>query len=313
MKIVFFGLGSIGKRHARLLLDNFNFKLAAFRSGKGNETNELGLEEIYDWNRVIKFNPCIAFISNPTFLHITTALKCTELNCALFIEKPISMDVDGLNELTEIIKENNIVTYVAYNLRYHPVIEQLKNYCINNKLHYYRSVCTSYLPDWRPGIDHIKHYSSIREEGGGVVLELSHEIDLANYLLGCPLKIKGNTGKSSNVTFNAEDHANIFFESPKGNGHIHLNFFSHQSIRYIDIDFATFSVRGDLINNCISEYKNGNKIFSKNYELKRDDLYLKQLHYFFDNIQNPQMNNNLIEASTLFKEIIQYRETAFNE
>ena len=88
MKVVIFGLGSIGRRQARLLLDNFRHELFAFRSNEGIAPNDLGIKEIYNWEEVEKLNPEVAFITNPTFLHLETALKCAKLGMHLFIEKP---------------------------------------------------------------------------------------------------------------------------------------------------------------------------------------------------------------------------------
>lgn len=313
MKILIVGLGSIGKRYARLLKENYDVNLAAFRSGKNEKGNDLGIMEFNDWTEVIKFSPSVVLITNPTSNHINTIIKCVQLNCPLFIEKPIGSDLNQIEELKDLIIQNKIVTYIAYNLRFHPVVQELKNYCSGNELLYYRSICTSYLPDWRSGIDHKKHYSSIRKEGGGVILELSHEIDLAHYLLDGLSSLTGNSGKCGDVTNDAEDYANIMFDSSKGKGSIHLNFFSHSTSRRIDIDFMDYSVSGDLINNTVSEYKNGEEVSLRNYDLKRDDIYLNQLNYFFDNINNYKMNNNFIEATELYKKIIHYRESSFHE
>src|SRR3989344_5974566 len=144
MKIIFFGLGSIGQRHAQILLKNYHHELFAFRSGAVDKKNPLGIREVYSWEEVKRLKPDIAFITNPTFLHIETALKCAEIGCKLFIEKPVGSNLENLDKLIKIVKDKNLATYVAYCLRFHPVIKKLKEYIKKIKPVYVRAVCSSY-------------------------------------------------------------------------------------------------------------------------------------------------------------------------
>ena len=126
MKILFFGLGSIGKKHASILKNNFDFELHAFRTGNGQETNDLDIHEFNKLDEAFSIKPDVAFITNPTSLHVSTALECAKRNIALFIEKLISHSLENLKELEKEIKKRNLFVYVAYNLRFHPVITHLK-------------------------------------------------------------------------------------------------------------------------------------------------------------------------------------------
>ena len=46
--------------------------------------------------------------------------------------------------------------------------------------------CGSWLPTWREGKEYSQTVSANSDRGGGVLLELIHEIDLAHYLIGAP-------------------------------------------------------------------------------------------------------------------------------
>lgn len=309
MKIIFFGLGSIGQRHAKILLRNYRHDLFAFRSGINNTKNSLGIKEVNSWDQVVKVKPDVAFITNPTFLHIETAIECTALSCKLFIEKPIDKDVRGLDELLKIIKEKRLVTYVTYNLRFHPVILRLKKYIEINKPLHARVVCTSYLPKWRPKKNHLKSYSANAKMGGGVILDLSHEIDYVSYLFGPLKKIQGNYSKRSKVTVDAEDYADLLVKTETTPVNIHINFLSQLPQRYIQVDFEGLTVIGDIINAEIKEYRN--ESLEKSYKLKyhKNQEYEEQIKYFFNNLNNLKIMNNLTEATTLFKKIIAFKKT----
>ena len=80
MKILFFGLGSIGNRHAKIIKDNFGFELYGYRTEKGQEKKDLLLHEFRDIESAFSIRPDVAFITNPTFLHVPTALECAKRN-----------------------------------------------------------------------------------------------------------------------------------------------------------------------------------------------------------------------------------------
>lgn len=307
MKIIFFGLGSIGQRHATILLENYPHDLYAFRSGTSEASNKLSIKELHSWGEVRNLEPDIAFITNPTYLHIETAIKCARLGCKLFVEKPIDKDLKGLDKLLAIVNNKKLVTYVAYNLRFHPVILRLKKYIENQKPLHVRVVCTSYLPTWRSDTDYLQGYSANTSMGGGVILDLSHELDYIAYLFGGIKEIEGNYARRGNVTVDTEDYVDFLAETKQSPANIHINFLSNFRQRYIQIDFEEMSVIGDIINIEIKEYKN--ETLEKRYNLKYDkgQEYISQMKYFFDNINKPNMMNNLAEATDLFRKIIEFK------
>ncbi len=307
MKIVFFGLGSIGQRHAKILLENYSHDLFAFRSGVNNEKNNLDIKELHSWKEVEKLKPDIAFITNPTYLHIETAIKCAKIGCKLFIEKPIDKNLDGLDDLLKIVKENNIVSYIAYNLRFHPVILDLKRCLEDKKPLYVRVVSTSYLPFWRLADDYLKSYSANTNMGGGVILDLSHELDYVSYLFDGTKGISGNFGRVSEITVDAEDYADMLLTTGFCPVNIHIDFLSHFNQRYIQIDFNDLTIVADLLNAEIKEYKKGSLINTKKLDYDKGQEYRDQIRYFFDHLKDQKMMNNLTEASHLFRKIVEFK------
>lgn len=307
-KIVFFGLGSIGQRHAKILKQNKKLELFAFRNSPNSEKNCLNIAEIFSWEEFEKLKPDVAFITNPTSLHIDTAIACAKRNCHLFIEKPLGCNFQGLKKLLFIINKNNLTAYVAYNLRFDPVILKLKEYLLKYHFLHMRVVATSYLPCWRPHQDYKKSYSGNSKMGGGVIFDLSHEIDYISYLLGGIKKISGRSGIVSGLTTDAEDYADMLITTPKGDVNVHVNFLSHIKTRIIRIDFKEISVVADLINHTICEYREEILIKKIVLDYKTEMTYIDQSKYFFKNINNPDLMNNVNEASKLFKTIVAFKQ-----
>ncbi len=206
--IAFFGLGSIGLRLAKLIKENFDCNLVAFRTTK-NAPNDLFIEEIYDISEIHRFSPDVAFITNPTSIHMDTAIYAASLGMHLFIEKPLCNNLDKWCELQKIVLQNQITTYVACNLRFDPIIQYLKKSIDPEKIFYATITSSSFLPEWRPSQDYRTSYSSKKALGGGVLLDLIHESDYCNWLFGLFHKVTGTFGKLSELEIETEDCADI--------------------------------------------------------------------------------------------------------
>ena len=308
MKVIFFGLGSIGRRHARLLLNNFNHELFAFRSDRKSKPNRLGITELHSWKEVSRLSADVAFITNPTFLHIDTAIRCAGMGMNLFIEKPIDCSTGKLDKLMGMVRKKKLATYVAYCLRFHPVLKKLREYVAGRGPMHCRVVTSSYLPGWRPDKDYRNIYSAQKRKGGGVIFDLSHEIDYCSYLFGGIREMRGTFGKISSLKISSEDYADIILKCQNAIVNLHMNFFSKNWERSIRVDLKDSGhISADLINSTMSVCEKGVKRVYK-YKFRLDDLYLGQLEYFFRNIKNKKMMNNLREAGKIFRKIAAFKK-----
>jgi len=207
MKVILFGLGSIGLRQASILR-SLNHDLVAFRSAPC-PPNKLGLPEIFTWEEAKAIGGDAAFIMNPTNLHVSTAIACAKIGLHIFVEKPLSNGLDGLDELERICTSEKITCYVAYGLRFHPVIKSLRSMLDAKKVNHVRVACSSYLPSWRQDQDWRKSYSRSIDRGGGVILDLSHEFDYIEHLFGKIGTAKSLVGRASDITIDSEDYADV--------------------------------------------------------------------------------------------------------
>ncbi len=273
MKILFFGLGSIGRKHFKLLQDNFDFCLSAFRTYKGN-TFQSSAFEINSWDLVDIYKPDVAFICNPSALHIETAIWCAERGMHLFIEKPIGVNTTRLDELLSIVEKNKLTTYVAYDMRHHPKIIEAKNHLKDRRCEYSFIICESDSKKW-----------PCKRKLDDVLLELSHELDYAEYLFGEIKEIHG---------FNEKNFAELSTRHASGT-----------------ISIISLSMRSDTERRLLRCFgSNKDEHFSKNLLQVSDSVYLTQLKYFFNNLSNPRMMNNLFEATPLFRKIIAFKDNA---
>lgn len=297
-KIAIIGLGSIGTRHlhniVRVLGEReTSFTIDLIRSGKGkeldNETKRLINEVFYSYDEVPDDYDVI-FVTNPTNLHFETIKKYVTKTKHMFIEKPIFDRTDVLIE--ELFLKNDSIYYVACPLRYTSVIQYLKNHVDLDRVFCARVICSSYLPDWRPGSDYRTIYSAHKNQGGGVSIDLIHEWDYLHYLFGEPKQIYNIKGKFSNLEIDSDDLSIYIARYENMATEVHLDYFGRKPIREIQLFTDEETIVGDFINNEIRYLKSGKRMV---FNESRDDYQCKEIKYFFDIIEGKEINHNNME------------------
>lgn len=296
MKVLIVGLGSIARKHIDALFSiSKDAEIYGLRSGS-NSNNVEGVTNIYDLTdskTIFDF----AIISNPTHLHFKYIEELTELEIPLFIEKPTLHSLEKACYLTNIIDQKSIVTYVACNLRFNPCIQFLKEIIRQKKLkiNEVNVYCGSYLPDWRPNQDFKKVYSANANMGGGVHLDLFHELDYTTWLFGLPIKSNSLLRSSSLLKISAIDYANYTLEYSTFTANIILNYYRKKPKREIEIVLENSIWNIDLINNKIKN-DSGEYIFKKeDFQLK--DTYRLQLKYFIECLKKKKTPMNSFKES----------------
>ncbi len=294
MKVLIIGLGSIAQKHIKVLREiNTNVEVYALRSKKSLSIST-DVKNIYSWEEVPKDTDFI-IISNPTSEHFKTIKNTIQFKIPLFIEKPPLSELSKSQEIMNLIIENKILTYVAFNLRFHPIIVWLKKNLQLNKIREVNVYCGSYLPEWRQGIDYRECYSAKKELGGGVHLDLIHELDYTRWLLGEPINIISTLSKKSDLEINSYDFANYLLEYEKYFVNVTLNYYRKDTKRTIEIILDNETWLADLVH-CKVIDSNNNIIYKcDNFETKQ--TYLDQMRYFLKNVMNENNIMNDFEES----------------
>lgn len=294
-KILIISFGSIGKRHltnSRKLMPNA--EIAVFKTTlKKNIKKPKNADFIfYDFKAVKLFKPNLVIITSPASEHLRYAKMCLKLGAHLFIEKPISTSTSGINEIIDIAEKSNLFVCVGYMFRFHPIINLLQKVVTQQKYGklYTMNIDTGqYLPDWRPETNYREGVSAKKDLGGGVLFELSHEIDYATLIVGHPSSVFCSVSKISDLEIDSEDCANIIFEYNISNKRmykitINIDFLQRVASRTIKIIFSEGTVLADLIKQEVTVYSKNNPEGEKLFFdplVETNDLYLKQFDFLF--------------------------------
>jgi len=303
MNILIVGLGSIARKHIIAIKQlEINFKIYALRSKKAKD--EKYITNIYNLNDI---NDQLDFIiiSNPTAFHEKTINKLIYLKVPLFIEKPVLNDFKNAIKISKNLKTNKIPSYVACNMRFHPSINFLKKFIdefnpIINEVNVYSG---SYLPDWRKNKNYKNSYSSQSKMGGGVHLDLIHEIDYCKWIFGFPLMVKSLKRSVSSLEIDSIDFSNYNLIYNNYSINIILNYYRKHPKREIELVIKDETIIVDLLKNSVYSNKEKRFLFKKKFNIQ--ETYNKQMKYFVENI-----NRNLMNC---FDEGIETLKIALNE
>jgi predicted dehydrogenase len=271
-KILIIGYGSIGKKHANILKKKFK-KISIFIFSKQKVPKYFNKIENLDNIKNFKFK--YVYICSKTNFHIThLKIIDSQLKKAnIIIEKPLFEKFYNYKST-----KNNIL--VAYNLRFHPVLKFIKKFIKNKNIFFINIYCGSYLPDWRRNTDYTNSYSASKEDGGGVLLDLSHEIDYLTWIFGKINKIDFKvSNKISNLNINSDDHLIVAGKVKNIKFIINLNYYSRINERFIKIYGKNYTLKGDLISNKVEIY-NKKKVIKK-FKLEKNFTYIQENKFLF--------------------------------
>lgn len=269
VNILIKGFGSIGKRHYKVLKELYPCAHIDIISSQNIQPVFRTFLEIQNLDFYDYF-----ILATPTSEHYADLLFLDQhvQNKIIFVEKPLFSKAENFIQT----KKNKI--YIGYVMRFHPLLQYVKKILCNYHAYYVEVSCGSYLPNWRTGVDYRKIYSAKSELGGGVLLDLSHEIDYLQWIFGDFQEIKGINTKISELEINTDDLATFIIQTTKQTLiDLSLNYFSKIPKRLVTIHTANFSLELDLINNTLKRQNIDYTIFEKKIALEENEEF-KSMH-----------------------------------
>ena len=292
MKILVVGCGSIGERHIR------NLKMLSIDKIIACDTNperlalikdKYDVQETYtELQKAINQGIDAVLVCTPPSTHIPIALKAIDYKAHVFIEKPMSNNLDGVDELIKNASKNGLIICVGYNFRFHQGLKLLKKMVDRGeigKILSARAEFGQYLPDWRPWQDYRQSYTSKKELGGVIILDGSHEIDYMRWLLGDVEQLFCFAGKISSLEVETEDVAGILIKFKSGAiiGEIHLDFVRHDYSRTCEIIGEKGTIKWSYQDRFVKVYSMDAKRW-KRFNIKADpnDMYVQEMQHFIN-------------------------------
>lgn len=289
MKFLIAGLGSIGRRHLRHLVSLGQKDILLYRTHQSTMPDEelSGYPVETDLKSALAHKPDAVIVSNPTALHLDVAIPAVEAGCHILLEKPISNNLDRLDELQDIVEKKAVNVLVGFQFRYHPGLRKIKEILSNEEIGRpisFRAHWGEYLSDWHPWEDYRVSYSARRDLGGGVILTLTHPLDYLRWLLGDVESLWAFTGKLSDLELDVEDTAEIGirFEN-RVIGSLHLDYNQRPPRHQLEIVCTGGTIRWDNAGSALEVYsaqKQAWQTYPLPADFEREHLFRAQMEHF---------------------------------
>jgi predicted dehydrogenase len=249
IKVGVVGTGFIGPAHIEALRRLPNVEVAALcevtEELAKQKAKALGIPRYYTFDDLLKQDDIVSVhICTPNFLHYSQSKAALQAGKHVICEKPLAKDLAEAEELVQIAQQSGLVNAVHFNLRYYPLVRQMKVMREKGELGEVYSFIGSYLQDWLfYNTDYNWRLEPDKSGDSRAIADIgSHLMDVLEYITGLkttsvmadfttihktrkkPLKpVETYSGKMlqpedyADVAINTEDHANVLLRFDNGN------------------------------------------------------------------------------------------------
>lgn len=284
------GAGSIGKRHLRNLL-------ASGRSAAVVEIREDRRAEIAAKHPGVRtfanLETALAaeryqtgFVCVPTAYHLPSALALARQDVHIFVEKPISHSLNGIQDLLDVVRQRGLAGMTGFCMRFFKPLQKAKELLDAGRVGRIvtaRSFTGVYLPDWHPYEDHRTFYMAKKDQGGGVLLDECHAFDWMQWLCGPIAGVFSVVGTFGDLEVETDDVCEVIARfGSTAVGSIHLDMLDRSARSEIEIIGTASTVLVDLEGHTVRLYDHGARKWETwTFEPAYDRMYVDELDHFF--------------------------------
>lgn len=302
MKFFVIGCGSIGQRHIKNLKKLGVKDIEIFDSDK-KLALDIGRKFKVKTIKNLEFNSAnCTLICTPPSSHTELAIKALKNNSHVFIEKPLSNNLENIKKISKIANENSLQVFVGYMFRFDKGLQAIKKLLKSKKIGKvisYDAYEGWYLPNWRPWQDYRKSYTGSEKLGGGIILDSSHELNYLQWLAGNVSEVFCYDKKIPSLGVKSEGLAEILLKfKSKTIGHIHLDFINPNYSRRCEIIGDEGSIKWDFDKKTFQiKMNNQKKSIVKKYGNDTNEMYVEELKHVIDCINKQSKNLINLESA----------------
>ena len=322
--ILVIGSGSAGRRHALALRELApNSKITLIKRSPGlqplEELHKFNIQISSELDESLNENPMAVVIASPATKHLEDAERVFPHCKNVLIEKPLAHSASAADQLVKLAVLHSASVMVGYHLRFSETQIQLLELKTSLDLGSVVSAQFGYgqhLSLWRPSIDPKNSVTARSDLGGGVLLELSHEIDAVDFLIGKILSVQ-----SSELGFHGAPTDGLVetiadFKLIVENGVeviIHLDMTDLNPWRIWRINFENGMLEADLLKGQIFATLGNTprKLVHQSNLTERKTAALDQGYAFLSNVQSHNIDVRSLRQGAFVAEVIEVVHQTF--
>lgn len=296
MRFLICGLGSIGRRHLSNLRALGEEDVVLYRTGKSTMPDEelahLPAEDDLA-TALERWQPQAALVTNPTALHLEVALPAARAGLHLFLEKPLSDSMAGVDQLQEIVSAQELKALVGFQFRFHPGLQRARGLLREGAIGRPLTACAhwgEYLPAWHPWEDYRGSYSARSDLGGGVALTLCHPFDYLLWLLGPVETVAAEVTTSGALDIEVEDQLDAVLRHRNGTvSRVHLNYHQRPMRHDLEVVGTEGTLRWDAVDSILHWWSVESGSWQRESPpegFERNELFLAEMRNFTEYLRD---------------------------
>lgn len=290
-RYVVVGVGSIGRRHAANLkrLDPTAEVAIVSASGRPIDPADAAADAVLQSiGEAVAYAPHFAVIASPATHHLAHALPLLDAGIPVLIEKPLAAGLGACTDEIDRLRRHAGRLGVAYTLRHLPSAKVVQDLVASGRLGRIYGVQASvgqYLPDWRPASDYRAGVTAQRRLGGGAILELSHEVDYLNWLVGPFTRVYCHAVNTGSLDIDVEDWVDAVLTRSDGlSATVHLDLLQRTASRSCTIigehGTVVWNLRANRVELMLPAGRT--EVVHDNPGYDRNEMYVAQLRHFVE-------------------------------
>jgi predicted dehydrogenase len=247
------------------------------------------------YHDVIAFQPDVVVFTSPASLREDDVEALGGIPAGFLIEKPLATNLDAAAKISRKLAGAKTV-HVGYNLRFSESLQAFRAMIhggLCGPVFSVRAETGQYLPSWRAGRDYRSTVSANASSGGGVLLELSHELDYVRWVFGGVDWVQSWFGKVSSLEVDVEDTAHLILgvNNPE-NGielvvQVNIDFVRHDRVRTVTAVCENGSLRWDGVRGNVQRFNEGDHEWSTVFsDSGETTTYESQWRSFLDRLEH---------------------------
>ena len=284
------GVGSIGERHLRCFKSTDRCTVAfcePHHERRDDVSRRYQVTGYRDWQEAVSHeNFSAAVIASPAPTHIPVARSLTDHGLDLLIEKPLSLSLEGVDQLTQLVEQNATRVAVGFMYRTLPALQRMRAALVAGEFGRMLQVQVNsgqHFPFYRPAYREI--YYSDPVQGGGLIQDmLPHSLNAVEWIVGPATQVVVDAAHQVLAGVEVEDTVNLLTR----HGEIMACFSVNQHQPVNETTLTVICERGaarfELIDQRWLSAKDigGQWTERDSFVCERDDYYIMQANAFLD-------------------------------
>ncbi len=232
-RVLIIGVGSIGERHLRCFQQTGRVDVSFVEINpmlRQSVAERYGVTSAWgNLDEALADPPDVAVIATPAPYHVAMAQRLVELGVPVLIEKPLSINEDGLDPLASTITAKGVTVGVAYVMRHHPSLQQMRAAILSGRFGKPVQIVVvsgQHFPLYRPAYRDI-YYKDHATGGGAIQDALTHLMNAGEWLVGPVTRLVADADHKVLDGVTVEDTVHVITRHDKVMGSFSLN--QHQA------------------------------------------------------------------------------------